>query len=76
VDGGRGGGRSDAGGEEQRGRRDAVRHAEGAVDELGQQAHEAEHEELAHGLVPLRSLGDRTITEWSQELLKSIKLVS
>ena len=50
----------DAGGEQQGRRRDAVRHAERAVDELGQQADEAEDDELAHADVPLRSLGDRT----------------
>ena len=54
--GGRGRGR-DAGGEEQRRGGDAVRHAEGAVDELGEEAHEPEDEELAHGDVPFRPGG-------------------
>ena len=63
VDGGGGGGRGHAGGQQQRGRRHAVRHAEGTVDELGQEAHEAEDEQLAHGGNTLRSLGGRTSTE-------------
>ena len=52
VDGGRGGGRRDAGGEEQRRGGDAVRHAEGAVDQLGDEPHESEHDELAHDVDP------------------------
>ena len=49
VDRGRGGGRRDAGGEQQGRGRDAVGHAERAVDELGDEPDEAEHDELAHG---------------------------
>ncbi len=48
MDGGRGGGRVGADGEEQRGRGDAVGHAEAAVHELGGEADEAEQDEGAH----------------------------
>ena len=56
VDGGgrgRGGGPD---GEQEGGGGDAVGHAEGAVDELGGEAHEGEGDELAHW-VSLRSVG-------------------
>ena len=48
VDGGRGGGRGGAGGQEQRGRRDAVRHAEAAVDELGGEPDQRQKDEFSH----------------------------
>ena len=50
VHGRAGGGRADAGQQEQRRRRDAVGHAEGAVDELGAEAHESEDDQSAHGV--------------------------
>ena len=37
--------------QEQRGGGDAVAHAEGAIDELGGQAHKGQDEELSHGLI-------------------------
>ena len=48
VDGGRRGGGCHPGRQEQGRRRDAVRHAERTVDELGHQADESENDELAH----------------------------
>ena len=50
VDGGRGGGRVGADGQQQRRRGDAVGHAEAAVDELGAEADEGEQDEGLHGL--------------------------